>query len=80
MWSVTSIKSSRTGVSPIKLGEGLGVGFVDVDPADADIHQHDALAPGQRVATRGRHHLADRGPGCDRHEPGALAGRSPHPG
>ena len=44
-----------------QVGEGLRVGFVDVDAADADIDQHDSLAAGQRVATRGGHDLARRG-------------------
>ena len=60
--SVTSIRSSRTGVSPISSAERAGVGLVDIDAADADVHQHHAIAPRQGVPAGGGHHLGDRRP------------------
>ena len=61
-----------------QVGERQGVGLVDIDPADADIGQHDSVAPGQRVPARGRHDLGDRRPGGERNEPGTLrVGRRP---
>ncbi len=61
-----------------QVGERQGVGLVDIDPADADVSQHDAIAPGQRVPARGRHHLGDRRPGGQRNQLGSLGvGRRP---
>ena len=46
--SVTSIRSNRTGVSPISVAEGPGVVLADVLAADADVGEHDPVAAGLR--------------------------------
>ena len=55
-----------------QIGQGAGIRLVDVDPVNAHIRQHHAIAPGHRVSPGGRHDLGDRDLRGQRYELGSL--------